>query len=372
MRIAFTGGGTGGHLYPIIAVAREIRKIAEEGRILGIELYYFGPEELPAELGRTEEIIFARIPAGKIRRYFSFQNFIDLFRVGAGILIALVKMFMVMPDVVLAKGGYGSFPTLIAARLYRIPVVVHESDAVPGRVNVWAGKWASRVAIAFPGAARHFAPERAALTGIPVRWAIVGGEREAAREVWGVYSGRPVLFFIGGSQGAFILNRTLISVLANLLQHYEIIHQTGEKNFEDVRLETASIIAGGAEPYYHPAGFLSEEQMRSALALADLLISRAGATAIYEIAAGGKPSILIPLQNAAQDHQRENAYQYAKSGAAVVIEEDNFTPSVLTHEIATLMADRERRAKMGEAARAFARPDAASVIAQELLTLGLH
>lgn len=372
MRIVFTGGGTGGHLYPIIAVARQIKQIAEEERILDIQLFYFGPERLPSGLAQNEDITAVHVMAGKIRRYFSFLNFIDVFKVALGVLQALWKMFVVMPDVVMAKGGYGSFPTLLAARIYRIPVMVHESDAVAGRVNQWAGKWVKRIAISFAGAAKYFPEERTALTGIPIRRQVLGGNPEEAKESLGVFSSRPVIFIMGGSQGSRIINQTVAQILKELVGQYEIIHQVGENNFEDMRLETASILESGGETYYHLVSFMNEEKMRSAYFLADLIVSRAGATSIFEIASRGKPAIVIPLKNAAQDHQRQNAYEYARRGAAVVIEEDNLTPSVLLHEIQTLIADSERLKRMGQAAQAFSRPDAAEVIAREILTLGLH
>lgn len=382
MRIVFTGGGTGGHLYPILAAAREIKRMAEEERILDIQLFYFGPERIASEALSAEDIIFSRISAGKMRRYFSLWNLTDFFKVALGIIQALWKMFLVMPDMVFAKGGYGSFPTLLAARIYRLPVMMHESDAIPGRVNQWAGKWAARSAISFASAAKYFPEERTALTGIPIRRQILGGNSEEAREAFGIFSSRPVVFIMGGSQGSRIINQTVVQILKELLGQYEIIHQVGENNFEDMRLETAPILENKASPafagrprekaYYHLVSFLDENKMRSAYFLADLVVSRAGATSIFEIAARGKPSILIPLKNSAQDHQRANAYEYARHGAAVVIEEDNLTPSVLLHEIQTLIADSERLKRMGESARAFSRPDAAETIAREILTLGLH
>ncbi len=372
MRIAFTGGGTGGHLYPIIAVAREVKRIAEGERILDLELYYFGPDAIPADLVGAEDLIVTRITAGKIRRYFSLLNFIDAFKIVFGIVEALWKMLLVMPDIVFCKGGFGSFPVTLAARLYRIPVVVHESDSIPGIVNRWAGRWARRVAISFAGAAKYFPPARTALIGVPVRGRIIGGNRESAREVFGVFSSRPVMLALGGSQGSDILNRTLIEVLRPLVEEFEVIHSTGPKNIEDVRLETAPILEGGGAVYYHPFGFMSEDEMRGAFALADIVVSRAGATAIYEIAANAKPAILIPIKIAAQDHQKANAYEYARRQAAIVIEEDNLTPSVLFHEVRKLNADTGRRRRMAEAARSFARVDAAEIIAKELLTLGLH
>lgn len=162
MRIVCTGGGTGGHFYPIIAVIRELKRIAEDERILDLQLFYFGPEDFNLELLRDESVIFKQIFAGKIRRYVSLKNFSDTLITGLGVLQALWSMFIVMPDVVLCKGGYGSFPTVLAAWIYRIPVIVHESDAVPGRVNRWAGRFAKRIAISFPSAARFFPKERVA------------------------------------------------------------------------------------------------------------------------------------------------------------------------------------------------------------------
>ena len=388
MRIAFTGGGTGGHFFPILAVAREIKRMAEEERILDLQLFYFGPQPFDPGLMQKEDILFVPIAAGKIRRYFSLWNITDIFKTALGILQAMANMFVVMPDVVFAKGGYGSFPTLLAARIYRVPVIIHESDARPGRVNRWAGKWAIRIAIAFEGAAEYFPQERTALTGTPIRKRILGGSQEEARESLGVFSDRPVIFIIGGSQGARVINETITQILPQLLEHYEIIHQVGDKNIEDLKLETASILedthiarrepggpddkGGGLAPYYHLLAFLNESQMRSAYFLSDLIISRAGATALAEIAAWGKPAIIIPIKNAAQDHQRENAYDYSRGGTAVIIEEDNLTPSVLWNEIQKLMADPERRARMAVSAKEFFRPDAAEIIAQEILKLGLH
>ncbi|MBI2054548.1 MAG: UDP-N-acetylglucosamine--N-acetylmuramyl-(pentapeptide) pyrophosphoryl-undecaprenol N-acetylglucosamine transferase [Candidatus Sungbacteria bacterium] len=389
MRIAFTGGGTGGHISPIVATAREIKRIAEESRILDIELFYFGPEGETPELLNNEEIVSSRISAGKVRRYFSLLNLTDIFKTIIGVFQALWKMFIVMPDVVFAKGGYGSFPVLLVARLYRIPVIIHASDAIPGVVEKWAGKWARRVAISFSRAIEFFPEENTALTGVPLRKGIIGGSEAEAREVIGVLSARPVLFITGGSQGAETINNNVAQILKELNDRYEIIHQTGGQNFEDVFLEATAILAADrkAAPgipgekfsviksigdHYHLAPFLNESQMRSAYFLADIVISRAGATSIFEIAAHAKPAILIPLKDSAQDHQRANAYEYAERGGATVIETDNLTPSVLLNEIQKLMADSGKRKAMSEAAQKFARLDAATTLAEETLKLGLH
>lgn len=372
MRIVFTGGGTGGHFYPILAIARELKRIADEERIIDLHLFYLGPEEsLPPEFEK-EGIYSSRIAAGKLRTYFSIENFFDALKAGIGILQALWRLFFIMPDVVVSKGGYGSFPALVASRIYRLPVLIHESDAVPGRVNRWSGRFARRIAVSFAAAAKFFPPERTALTGNPIRKRLLSATQESAREILGVFSDRPVLFITGGSQGAQVINRTVIEILKDLLREFEIIHQAGAPNLEDIRLETVPLIEnGGGKEYYHLYGSLTEEQMAGALALATIAVSRAGST-IFEFAARGVPAVLIPLAIAAGDHQRKNAYEYAGRGAAVVIEEDNLTPSVLLHELQNLRLDPGRLKKMSEHARAFAVTNAAEVIAREALSLGLH
>lgn len=372
MRIAFTGGGSGGHITPIIAVSREIKRIAEEERILDVELFYFGPESEMPDLMRDEEIIFSHVFSGKIRRYFSLLNIIDAFKTVAGIIQALWKVFFAFPDVVFSKGGYGAFPVLFAARIYGIPVIIHESDSVPGRVNAWAGRWAAKIAISFGSAAKYFPENKTALVGVPIRKSLIGGNLELAREIFGIFSERPVILIIGGSQGAEVINQTVAQVLKGLLDTCEVIHQAGKNNYEDVRLETSAIIEESAEAYYHLLPFLDESKLRAAYFLSSLVVTRAGATTIFEIAAAGKPSVLIPIKNSAQDHQRKNAYEYASRGAGVVIETDNLTPSVLLNEIIKQLSDAERLKAMGEAALKFARPDAAQLLAREALKLGLH
>lgn len=372
MRIVFTGGGSGGHFFPIVAIVRELKRIAEEERILDLELFYFGPDRYQPEVMQAEEMLFSHVTSGKLRTYFSFWNAVDMFKIAIGILEALIKLFYVMPDIVFGKGGYGSFPTLLVARLYRIPVIIHDSDSVPGRVNQWAGGWVKRIAISFPSAAAYFPNGRTALTGNPVRKRILTGNVEQARESLGVFSDRPVILIIGGSQGARAINHVIVQILASLVSQFEVMHQTGALEFEDVQLETGAILKNGDEAYYHVFPFFDEERMRSAYVLADLVVSRAGAATIFEIAAIGKPSVLIPLGIAKQDHQRKNAVDYGSQGGAIVIEEENLTPSVLLNEVLKLMADPKRRTEMSQAAKSFARPDAAALIAREIMNIGIH
>lgn len=373
MRILFTGGGTGGHFYPIIAVIREIKKIVEEERLISANLYYIGPDDFGEELLKKEEVRFIRVMSGKWRRYASVLNIIDIFKIAFGTLKALWVLFSVMPDVIFSKGGYGSIPALAAAILYRIPLIVHESDSVPGFVNRVSARFADRIAISFKTAEAYF-PKKAniAVTGIPIRLNLLGGSREAAEEEFSIFSKRFVVLILGGSQGSQLINKMVLGVIRELARDFEIVHQTGKEHYQDIAGEASVILTKEERAYYHPVAYFDDRTLRFAYAVADGIVSRAGATVIFEIAAAGKPSILIPLKNSAQEHQKKNAYEYAGYGAANVIEEDNLTPSVFLNEIKKLAADEARRLHMAERALHFAKTDAAAVIAREILKLGMH
>ncbi|MBI4225068.1 MAG: undecaprenyldiphospho-muramoylpentapeptide beta-N-acetylglucosaminyltransferase [Candidatus Sungbacteria bacterium] len=372
MRILFTAGGTGGHVFPIIAVIRELKRIAEEERILDLELFYMGPEDFGQEQLAAEDVITVPIMTGKMRQYASLQNFIDFFRVIRGIFQAIWNIFLITPDVVFSKGGYGAFPAVVAAALLRIPLIIHESDAVPGKVNKFAGHFAKRIGIAFTGAAAFFPKKKVALVGIPIRKRILGGNLDIARENLDIYSKLPVIGIVGGSQGAARLNDAAIGILKELTEHYEVLHQTGPKNFQDVMQEASVILEFGHKERYHAFEFLDEAGMRDFYVASDLIISRSGASSIFEIAAWSKPSILIPIHNSAQDHQRKNAYEYAAAGACIVIEEPNLSPHVLFAEIKKVLDNPELLQKMRAAAQKFSRIDAAELIAREILKIGLH
>jgi UDP-N-acetylglucosamine--N-acetylmuramyl-(pentapeptide) pyrophosphoryl-undecaprenol N-acetylglucosamine transferase len=372
MRILFTGGGTGGHFFPILATIRELKRVAEEERILDLEFYYISPDDFGVGLLREEGVVVIKTRSGKWRRYGSPENWLDLLRLPLGVAQALWNVWLLMPDVVFSKGGYGAVPAVVSAIIFRIPIIIHESDSIPGKVNQFSARFASRIGIAFPGAAGRFREEKTALVGIPIRRGILGGKRDEARENLNMFTPAPVVGIIGASQGAEKLNSAVLGVVRELADGYEVIHQTGEKNFEEVEGEAKVILESGRRERYHPVGFLDESGMRDVYAACDLIVSRAGASSIFEIAASGKPSILVPLSHAAQNHQWENAYEYAAEGAAVIIEEVNLTPHVLLGEIKKLFDDPEKMGKMGEAAGRFARPDSAELIAKEILKLGVH
>ena len=372
MRILFTGGGGGGHFFPVLAVIRELKRVAEERQILDLELFYMGPDAFGEAMLREESVIPIRVMAGKMRRYWSVSNILDAFKTGIGIATAFWNTFLIMPDVIFSKGGYGALPAVVASAIFRIPLMIHESDAVPGRVSMLSRRTARRIAIAFPAAARFFPKEKTALVGVPIRSHILGGTRENARENFDIFSAVPVVGIIGASQGSQRINEALLGILKELTDGYEVLHQTGEKNFEEVKGEARVILEFAHKERYHPFGFFDETQMRDFYTVSDLIVSRAGASSIFEIAAHGKPAILVPLANAAQDHQRENAYEYAGEGSAVIIEEGNLTPHILYAEIKKLIDNPVKLKRMGESAKNFARADSAEVIAKEILKLGVH
>lgn len=373
MKIVLSGSGSGGHFYPLIAVVEAIRKAAEEERIVALELKLLGDAPFDVEALREHEIYFEEIPAGKIRRYFSLLNIIDSFKTIRGIFRALWKFTLSPPDIVFSKGGYDSFPVLVAARIYRIPVIIHESDAVPGMVNAWAAKFARRIGVSFPEAARYFPQDKVALTGNPIRKSILGGSRDEALEMFNLETGVPTVLVSGGSQGAQPLNDVLMLALPELVQIAQVIHIAGSLHVENVKAEAGvTLEKSNYKGRYHPYGFLAPPQLRNTAFIADVMVSRAGAGSIFEVAAWRLPAIFIPLSHAAQDHQRENAYSYARTGAAEVIEEANLTPHVLISEIKKIVTDQKRRDDMKRAATSFARIDAADKIAREILHLGLH
>lgn len=372
MKIVLTGGGSGGHFYPIIAVAQAIRKVIREEKLLEAELYYMAPTPYDKKALFENGITFRKTSAGKLRRYFSIMNFFDVFRTAWGILSAFKKMFSIFPDVVFSKGGYVSVPVVLAARLLGIPVVIHESDSVPGKANKWAGKFATRVAVSYPEAAQYFPKDKIAHTGNPLRSEVLFPVKEGAREFLGIEENTPVVLVLGGSQGAQIINENIIDALPEIVQNYQIIHQTGQNNFI-ITQETVNVVLqnNAKKNRYKPYPFLDTLTLRMAAGVADLVISRAGST-IFEIAAWGIPSIIIPISSSNGDHQRQNAFNYGRTGACTVIEESNLTSHILTAEIRRIFDRPGEREKMAAAAKQFAKINSAELIAREIITIGLE
>ncbi|MEK7574713.1 MAG: UDP-N-acetylglucosamine--N-acetylmuramyl-(pentapeptide) pyrophosphoryl-undecaprenol N-acetylglucosamine transferase [Patescibacteria group bacterium] len=371
MKILFTGGGTGGHFYPIVAVAEAVNKISKEKRLLAPELYYMADEPYDKRALFDNNITFISMPAGKLRHYFSLLNFLDIFKTAAGVIKSLWKVFRIYPDVIFGKGGYASFPALFAGKILRIPVVIHESDSVPGRVNLWAGKFAQDIAVSFPEAANYFDAAKTAYTGNPLRQEILNLQSSGAHEFLKIDKSIPTILIMGGSQGSKLINEAILQILPELVENFQIIHQTGADNFAEVSKAAGVILSKIVKKdRYKPFDYLNDLGMRMSAGVSSLVISRAGST-IFEIAAWGLPSLIIPITDSNGDHQRKNAFNYARSGCAVVIEEHNLTSHLLLSEITSLMSSPERLNQMKEGTKNFARRDAAEVIALKLLEIAL-
>lgn len=375
MKILLTGGGTGGHFYPLIAVAEQLKKVAEENRIVEPQLYYMADDPYNERVLYEHDIRFIRVPSGKLRRdrsTWSPLNAIDFLKTIWGIIKALYHMFFIYPDVVFGKGGYTSFPALFAARILGIPVVIHESDTKPGIVNAWAGRFAKRVAVSYPGAVEHFPKNKTAITGNPLREEILNPITIGAHEFLDLDKNIPVIFIIGGSQGAIRINDAVLAILPALVNDFQVIHQVGKNNFDDCNKRTKVILEKNEHANrYKLFDYLNSTAMRMVAGVTDLVVSRAGST-IFEIANWGTPAIIIPIPESISHDQTTNAFTYAASGAAIVIEEENLTPSVLLSEIKHLMAKESLRKSMSENAKKYSRPDAAKMIAGEIINLALE
>ncbi|MEO5646253.1 MAG: UDP-N-acetylglucosamine--N-acetylmuramyl-(pentapeptide) pyrophosphoryl-undecaprenol N-acetylglucosamine transferase [Candidatus Paceibacterota bacterium] len=374
MKILLIGGGTGGHVYPLIAIAEELNRIADEEKIANFKLYYMADAPFDQKALDEQFITFIPITAGKLRIYFSLQNFFDLFKTFFGTIGAFFKLFNLYPDVIISKGGYASFPVLLSARILRIPIIIHESDTVPGRVSQWSGKFARRIALSYPEAAQYFDEKKIALTGQPVRKSIAFAAREGAKEFFELDPSLPVIGVIGGSQGAKIINDTITSLLVELVQDYQVIHQAGPKNYEETLTDAVVLLGESTKrTRYKIFPYFNDLQTKMFGGAVDIIISRAGSS-LYEIAAWGKPSIIIPIPvtNSHGDHQRKNAYHYARTGACVVIEQANLTPSVLKNEIDLLLTHKDQYDAMAERAKNFYKPDAGRLIATEAIAIALQ
>ncbi len=379
MKIVCTGGGSGGHFYPIIAVAESLVSKAKKKKIIPPKLYYFAPSKYNPRALFDNEIEFVGVPAGKVRRYFSIFNLTDTVKTATGIVRATLALFSVYPDVVFGKGGYASFPTLFAARLLRIPVVIHESDSTPGRVNSWAAKFAKYIAISYPNAEAAFEARigtknksKIAFTGNPIRKEIRIPLSNGAVEYLHLEKGVPTIFILGGSSGSVTINDAVIDMLPRLVEKYQVIHQTGRANIADITMTSKVVLKDNPNASrYHPFEYLDDLGMRMSSGVADLVISRAGSS-IFEIAAWGKPSIIIPLPETVSHDQTKNAFSYARSGACVVVEESNLSANILISEIDRIIENRQRYATMASNTASFAHIDASDKIAELLLSIGLE
>jgi UDP-N-acetylglucosamine--N-acetylmuramyl-(pentapeptide) pyrophosphoryl-undecaprenol N-acetylglucosamine transferase len=314
MRIVFAGGGTAGHVNPNLALIDVLRK-------KGWEIYYLGGKHSVEErMVKARDIPFYPIRSGKLRRYFSWKNFLDPFNLLAGIIQAYRKIRILKPNVVFSKGGFAALPVVIGAWLNRIPVVAHESDLTPGLANRLSLPFITLLCVTFPGSQEYLSrAKKIVVTGTPLRAELFHGVKEKGLAYCGFTSEKPCLLVMGGSQGAEAINRCIRDALPELTARFQVIHLCGQGRV--------------VEPAHRPGYFqlaYAEEELADLIAASDYIVSRAGANALYEILACNKPHILIPLPRyASRGDQIHNARYFEEQGISLVIQEEKLTSSLL-------------------------------------------
>ena len=336
LKIVLTGGGTMGHVTPNLAL---IPRLQEKG----YEIHYIGTEngmEAP-KLRSMAGVSYHAVKSGKLRRYHSWQNFIDPFRVIAGAFQSAALMGKIKPDVAFSKGGFVAVPVVFGAWLHRVPVVCHESDLTPGLANKLCRPFAYRFATTFPECAEALGA-KAECTGTPLRPELFGGSREAGLKLLGFSGEKPVLLMMGGSSGAQAVNAALRGALKELLPVFDVAHLCGRGNLEPSLEGT---------PGYRQIEFLDAE-LPDVLAACDLVLSRAGANALCEFQALDKPMLLVPYPkgSTSRGDQVLNAESYRKRGLCRVLPQEEMTPGTLTAALMQTWADREALAAAVKAA----------------------
>lgn len=371
MRLVIAGGGTGGHVGPALATIEVLR------RRTALDLLWIGTSDGVERRAATEqEIPFRAIQAGKLRRYFSPHTAVDLVRIPVGTLQALAALRGFRPDAVFSTGGFVSVPTVVAASLLRKPVLIHEQTAQFGLANRINLRFATVVALPYPGSRDYMPPthRRVVVTGNPVRANLLTGDAAEGARLLGFTEELPTIYVTGGARGAHAVNAGVEALLPELLVRYQVVHACGPQaaNGDFARL-TAAAAAWPADlrARYAPREFIGAE-LPHVYALAALVVGRSGAGTVAELAALGKPSVLIPLPGTGGDEQTKNARLLADAGAAVLLPERDLTPQALAGTLDRLLANPNELTRMSAAARTQARPDAAEALAGELLRLANH
>ena len=326
-KIILTGGGTAGHVTPNLALLPALKELGYEIRYIGS---YNGIEK---KLVEAAGIPYDGISSGKLRRYFDLKNFSDPFRVIKGYSEARKLMKKYKPDVVFSKGGFVSVPVVLAAKHYKIPTIIHESDMTPGLTNKICIPSAAKVCCNFPETLKYLPEDKAVLSGSPIRQELLTGDRLTGLQYTGLSAAKPVILVIGGSLGAVAVNNAVRSLLPKLLKKYQVIHICGKGHLDDSLIG----LAGYAQFEYVDA------PLRHLFAAADLILSRAGANSICEILALRKPNVLIPLSAAAsRGDQILNARSFEKQGFSTVLEEEQVTDETLMEAIESTYENRKK------------------------------
>ncbi|MFC5450182.1 undecaprenyldiphospho-muramoylpentapeptide beta-N-acetylglucosaminyltransferase [Paenibacillus aestuarii] len=324
--IVFTGGGSAGHVTPNIALMNKLRQ-------QGWDIRYIGSATgIEKDIIEREGVPFYPISSGKLRRYFDLKNFKDPFKVLKGVYESYRLLRRLKPAIVFSKGGFVSVPVVLGSRLNHIPVIIHESDMTPGLANKISIPMATKVCVTFPESLRHVQEDKAVLTGLPIREGIFSGKAMKGYQICDFHSQKPVVMVMGGSLGSQVINQAVREQLGRLLNQFQIIHICGKGNIDQELLNKRG---------YKQFEYIADE-LPDMLAMADLVISRAGATSIYEFLALEKPMLLIPLSlQASRGDQILNAKSFQKAGYADVLPVEELTSDVLIGRLEALNANRE-------------------------------
>jgi UDP-N-acetylglucosamine--N-acetylmuramyl-(pentapeptide) pyrophosphoryl-undecaprenol N-acetylglucosamine transferase len=326
-RIVLTGGGSAGHVTPNIALIPALRKA-------GYEIFYIGSYEgIEKRLIEDYNIPYFGIATGKLRRYFDPKNFTDPFRVMKGFSESVALLKRINPDIIFSKGGFVSVPVVRAASILRIPYIVHESDITPGLANKLSMNGARKICCNFPETMRHLPADKAILTGTPIREELVNGSRQEGKRICGFTDDKPVLMVIGGSLGAQSVNETVRFALPRLLPNFNVVHICGKEKMDNLKLSV---------PGYKQFEYVKNE-LKDLFAMADIVVSRAGANSICELLALKKPNILIPLSaKSSRGDQMLNARSFEQQGFSLVIDNDELDEDILVETIEDLYENREK------------------------------
>ena len=325
-KIVFTGGGTAGHVVPNLVLISELK-----GE--GFDIDYIGSENgIERELVTKENIRYHAIATGKLRRYFDVKNFTDPFRVVKGVYQAISLIRKIKPDIVFSKGGFVSVPVVIASWLNQVPIIIHESDMTPGLANKISNVFAKKVCVNFPETLNYISSDKVVVTGIPIRKELLNGSKLKGMDICGFDKERPVILLTGGSLGSKKLNSILRDGLSESLKKFQVIHLCGKGNIDEKLIN---------EKGYKQFEYVTDE-LEHMLKISDVVISRAGATTIYELLSLCKPNILIPLSaKASRGDQILNAKSFEKQGFSIVLDEDKISAKDLINRVNELYNNKD-------------------------------
>lgn len=364
MRILLTGESTAGNLAPIITVYEALREKTRQDNVHeNVEFKLISTEsDMLRAFVQGEDLKFDLLDPGhenqKSNIFTTLKNFTRL----------MLSVYSYMPDIIFLKGGFVSLPVAITGWLFRIPIIMHESDMIPSGMDKFTSRFVKRIAISFDYTREFYPEKKVFFSGNPVNVSIAMADYEQSKQKLSIDGDKPVVFIMSGGTGARQINELVVQILPQLLQKYEIIHQCGINDYEMIQSQLQKM----AIPFlddYHLFPFM-KQSLADAYAVSDLVVARAGANTVAEIMLVGKPSILIPMSASESDNQSRNAFFFSEAGAAVLLNEKNVKPHLFLDAIDHIFADRLKMMEMMRQSRLLAHPEAADVVADEIIKMG--